>query len=76
MLTAQWTECSCHEQVKLFNGGADAALAESLPAQLHEALRRHAAAHALIVLLGTNDALAHMHLLPQKLLKLQVGLVP
>lgn len=56
----------------MFNAGADTALAESLLARLHAALRRHPEAHALVLLLGTNDILAHLHPLPHHLLKLQV----
>ena len=55
----------------MVNAGADAALAESLPQRLHGALRRHPEAHALVLLLGTNDILARLHPLPNKLLKLQ-----
>ncbi len=58
--------------MKLINGGADTALAESLPLRLHEALRQHPEPHALVILLGTNDILAHLHPLPEKLLKMQV----
>lgn len=57
--------------MKVFNAGAESALAESLPLRLHAALRRHPEAHALLLLLGTNDILAHLHPLPHHLLKLQ-----
>ena len=62
---------NCQLQVKVVNAGADAALAESLPQRLHTALRRHPEAHALVLLLGTNDILARLHPLPHHLLKLQ-----
>jgi hypothetical protein len=60
-------------QVKVVNAGADSALTESLPQRLHAALRRHPEAHALVLLLGTNDILARLHPLPHHLLKLQAS---
>lgn len=60
-------------QVKVVNAGADSALTESLPQRLHSALRRHPEAHALVLLLGTNDILARLHPLPHRLLKLQAS---